>query len=296
MQFLNFLFFGNYFYGLCSVAMMLETCYTFKLKHPPVLFFLVVFMVVVWFYTKAYIQQNQMSTSNQRTTWYIQNRKLILNTQMSLIIAIPVLCVMLLPNIYQGLQILTPYHWLLLSTPLLLSVGYYGINSKLNLRRFLILKPISIAITWSFIASFLPIIYNQLQNKQSVSFSTMHTIWSIENFLFVLALAIMFDIKDFNADANAPIKTFITKFGLSNTIYKIILPIACLSLISFLVFFTNNFTLPILLVINTIPFLLLMIVCLSLQKPKSIFYYLIVIDGLMFVKACIGIISFKYLA
>jgi hypothetical protein len=295
MPLLRFLFFGNYFYGFCAIAMMIETCTIFKLKLPPVLFLLLVFMAVVWFYTKAYILQNQTSLANKRTSWYLQNRKLVLNTQMSFVIAMPVLGVLLLPNIYKSLQLLTLVHWLFISIPLVLALGYYGINNKINLRRFLILKPVSIAIIWSFIASFLPIIYHQLQNNQSILFSNGNLIWSVVNFLFMLALAIMFDIKDFAADANAPIKTFVTKFGLSNTIYKIILPICCLLFIAFLVFFTTFFKISILLFVNIIPYILLLITCLSLQKPKSIFYYLIVIDGLMFVKSIITILTFKFL-
>lgn len=252
-------------------------------------------MLVVWFYTKAYIQQNQSSTQNERTAWYVQNRKHILNTQMGFVISMPILAVVLLPNVYKSLQLITVNQWLLLSIPIVLAIGYYGINEKLNLRRFLLLKPISIAVIWSFIASFLPIVYNQLQTQKDLFIEHRVWNWFLVNFFFVLTIAIMFDIKDYAADANVPIKTFVTKYGLKNTIKNGLIPLCVVNIIVFYLFWNRYFTNDVLLYINLIPYLLLLAVCISLYHPKKIFYYLIVIDGLMFVKALINIISFKYL-
>jgi len=46
---------------------------------------------------------------------------------------------------------------------------------------------------------------------------------------------------------------------------------------------------PVRILINCIPFILLIIVAWSMQKKKSILFYLTIIDGLMVLKAACGI-------
>jgi hypothetical protein len=46
--------------------------------------------------------------------------------------------------------------------------------------------------------------------------------------------------------------------------------------------------------LNVVPFLLLIIVAYSLHRRKSIFYYLIVIDGLMLIKAIFGMVAMLF--
>jgi hypothetical protein len=47
-------------------------------------------------------------------------------------------------------------------------------------------------------------------------------------------------------------------------------------------------------VLNTLPFLLCIAVALELKRRKSIYFYLIIIDGLMLVKALCGSIAVLY--
>jgi hypothetical protein len=110
--------------------------------------------------------------------------------------------------------------------------------------------------------------------------------------LFVSVLAILFDIKDFTADNNLELKTFVVRFGLSKTIFLIVLPITIFGWA--MIAFTATqlgIALPRVL-INAIPFVLLIIAALSLLQRKPILYYLAVIDGLLLVKAICGIIAF----
>lgn len=109
--------------------------------------------------------------------------------------------------------------------------------------------------------------------------------------MYISVLAIMFDIKDYADDANKDLKTFVVRVGLRKTIFRILLPLTVLGLVSFSVFAHQaSFTIPRFL-INVIPFLLLLAVAYSMHRRKSIFYYLVVIDGLMLVKSLCGIIA-----
>jgi len=101
----------------------------------------------------------------------------------------------------------------------------------------------------------------------------------------------MFDIKDYADDYNKQLKTFVVRVGLRNTIFYVLSPISILGLSMFLTYsMILNFTL-LRILLNTIPFALLLLVAYSMYQRKSILYYLTVIDGLMLVKALCGILG-----
>ena len=106
--------------------------------------------------------------------------------------------------------------------------------------------------------------------------------------MFIAVLGIMFDIKDYADDYNKELKTFVVNLGLRKTIFYIIIPLCVLGLGMFLSYaFIHHFPL-VRILLNTIPFILLIFVAYSMYQRKSILYYLAVIDGLMLVKAACG--------
>ena len=105
----------------------------------------------------------------------------------------------------------------------------------------------------------------------------------------------MFDIKDFAADHNHHLKTFVVTWGLRKTIFYILIPLSIIGLGSF-IFYAVSYDFPkFRVLINTIPFVLLIIVAYSLHRRKSILYYLAIIDGLMLVKAVCGILGIIFI-
>jgi 4-hydroxybenzoate polyprenyltransferase len=109
--------------------------------------------------------------------------------------------------------------------------------------------------------------------------------------MYITMLCIMFDIKDYAADHNSQLKTFVVTYGLRKTIFFIIIPLSAVGLGTFVTYaFLRDFSWERIL-INIAPFILLIIVAYSMQRRKSILYYLAIIDGLMLVKAICGIIG-----
>jgi len=110
--------------------------------------------------------------------------------------------------------------------------------------------------------------------------------------MFISLLAVLFDIKDYAADHNKKLKTFVVRIGLRKTIFYIIIPLTLVGFIAFIAFayLLHFHTLRI--IVNSIPFILLIAVAWSMQRRKSILYYLVVIDGLMLVKALCGITAY----
>ena len=109
--------------------------------------------------------------------------------------------------------------------------------------------------------------------------------------MYITMLCIMFDIKDYAADHNHHLKTFVVRYGLRKTIFYILIPLTVIGLGMFVIYAAlMNFPL-LRILINTIPFILLIIVAYSMHRRKSILYYLAIIDGLMLVKALCGTIG-----
>jgi nitric oxide reductase large subunit len=77
-------------------------------------------------------------------------------------------------------------------------------------------------------------------------------------------------------------------------VFTILFPLILLGLSTFIIYaLSQDFSFGKIL-LNTIPFVLLVMVALSLLRRKSIFYYLIVVDGLMLLKGICGTIAMVY--
>src|SRR5690349_2111714 len=112
--------------------------------------------------------------------------------------------------------------------------------------------------------------------------------------MFVSVLCIMFDVKDYAADYLTRVKTFVVRIGLRKTVFYILLPLCTTGLISF-VWYASAHQFPVgKIVLNLLPFLALIMVSISFRHRRSLMYYLVVVDGLMLVKALCGTAAMLY--
>jgi len=177
------------------------------------------------------------------------------------------------------------------------AVLYYGLNTRLgkyNLRSIGWLKPFVIGFIWAGLVTVYPVVFYDMINNSNYALNPIGVFLFIKNFMFVSVLCIMFDIKDYAMDYNAQLKTFVVKVGLRRTIFQIIIPLCIVGLASFLFYGIQRGFHWMKLSINVIPFLLLIVVAYSLHNRRSVLYYLIIIDGLMLVKAVCGSLAMLY--
>jgi 4-hydroxybenzoate polyprenyltransferase len=167
---------------------------------------------------------------------------------------------------------------------------------KLNLRNTGWLKAFVIGFVWAGCVSLLPIIILQLEHGPYFADPVLVVWLFIKNWMFCTVNAIMFDMKDYADDSNRQLKTFVVRFGLRNTILYVLTPLCIVGIFFTLVFaYYRHFTLlPVL--FNVLPFLLLLMVTYTMQRQRNIFFYLIVIDGLVFIKAICGIAGMAFVA
>jgi hypothetical protein len=81
----------------------------------------------------------------------------------------------------------------------------------------------------------------------------------------------------------------VVRLGLRKTLFSVVLPLACFSWLLFVALGILAHFAALRILLNTIPFILLITVCYTMYQRKSILYYLAIIDGLMLVKAFCGI-------
>jgi len=291
----RFILYGNYFVALCAVSLCIETNFQLEVGLDDFLFYCFIFAASVSFYTIAYLGEISPGTTNRRLRWYLDNKKIIKVSHTCLIAAMTLIgCYLAYKNFY-NLRYLTITDYLLTAVFPLAGLSYYGIpffpGMHFNLRKAGWLKPFVIGFVWAGIVTVYPLLYHQVVTGNLYRLSIFSFWFVVKNWMFITVLCIMFDIKDYAADYNHRIKTFVVQMGLRKTIFYIIIPLCLLGLLSYVIFvILHNFPLTRVL-FNVIPFLLLIVVAYSLQRRKPILYYLAVIDGLMLVKAACGILG-----
>ncbi len=181
--------------------------------------------------------------------------------------------------------------WALLLIFPIVSAFYYGGNMlsyRVNLRRVGWLKPFLIGFSWAGLTLVYPILFSKIQYGYNLSMTWFPFLLFMKYFMFISLLAILFDIKDLVDDQGDGLETWVVKFGLSKTLFHITLPLTALGVFTFLTYaVTQGFSITRMLLL-LIPFALLILAIFSLNKPRSLLYYLVVIDGLMLTKAIFG--------
>jgi hypothetical protein len=289
----NTFFFGNYFYGICAVALSIEASLQqgFPLHHPS--WYILLFAGTVIYYTIAYLHEKNNTTINLRTIWYKDHQQWIKKSQWILIGVASLTGMYLLVRYRSGFLFIKSWQFLIAILFPLLALWYYGDAipwlRKSSLRSKGWLKPFVIGFIWAGVVTVYPAMLSAIGNNSSYEPNIFHCLLILKNGMFIAMLCILFDIKDYATDYNEELKTFVVRFGLRKTLFYIIIPLTAIGLGTFLTYgIVHEFPL-FRMIINTIPFILLIIVTYHMHRRKSILYYLAIIDGLMLVKALCGI-------
>ena len=259
-------------------------------------YYIGLFLAPVIYYTYAYKSINDSTPiANQRTRWFRENKKLVHWSQVGMILlCIGIFSFLIFKHFNEIIRLPLIYYSIGFGV-LFVGIFYYGLISKklfgFNLRNSGWTKAFIIGFVWACCANIFPLIMLRIETGQDY-FHTDLWVWLfIKNWLFCTVNAIMFDIKDYPSDSNLYLRTFVVSFGLRRTIYFIIVPLLIAGLISFCIFaLIKEFSI-IQFSFNLIPFLLTLAIAFSMLRRHSIFYYLIVIDGVILVKALCGILG-----
>lgn len=294
---LGFIFYSNYFYGLCAIGLSVEA--TLQQRYPlnNWSYFVLLFAATVLYYIYPYTRKKISFASNPRTAWYGRNYRLMRYHQFVILILLLLSAAAFLiihGNIIRNISWL---EWLTIMIFPLIGLLYYGlgfISRKFNIRKNGWLKPFIIGFTWAGVVTVYPVLFYDILHQTVYTVSATGVLLFIKNLMFIALLCIMFDIKDYATDYSYSLRTFVVRVGLRKTLFYILLPLAIIGLGTFLYYAIGHQFAVIKIGLNIVPFILLIATVYSLCRRRSLMYYLVVIDGLMLVKAICGSIAMTW--
>ncbi len=286
-------FFGNYFYAVCIAALCLCSFGQLGHRQIPVLFVALAAAATVYYYNHSYLLESIDDTPNQRTIWVREHAEQIKKIQKLLFVFLVVGCSYELFLLFPGIHLMDIDDILYCCLIGLGSFLYYFDTKKypfLNLRSYGLLKPVVIGCIWAGAGVYAPYLFLKLSQQHYVGMSHLPILF-VSNALYITVIAVLFDIKDFESDANKQMKTLVVRMGLTKTINWFVVPLGALILMATLRYsYLHQFT-GYQILLNTIPLILLISVSYQMHQRKSILYYLAIIDGLIVVKAACGLIA-----
>ena len=262
-------------------------------RHIPILFLALAAAATVYYYNHSYLLESNDKVSNQRNIWVAAHAGRVKKMQWLL------LAFLFVGGSFQLYALLPAIHLLSVQDILfcvLLALGsfLYYFNTKkypwLNLRSYGIVKPFVIGSIWAGVGVYAPYLFLKLSRSQYASMAHIPILF-VSNALYISMLAVLFDIKDYETDANKQMKTWVVRVGQTKTINWLLIPISSLVLIATLRYAILHHFTGYQILLNTIPLILLISVSYQMHQRKSILYYLAIIDGLIVVKAACGIIA-----
>jgi len=300
LKLLRFIFFGNYFIGLLAVVLTIESTLQLQVPFNSLSYYALIFLAPIVYYTYAYMgAANNINSPNPRTAWYAKHRVFVRWSQRLLGLTCLTVFLYMLRRDYLAILQLPVIYWLVVAVLLGVAILYYGLVPvfffNLNLRNTGWLKPFVIGFVWAATANLLPLILLKIESGYNMMEYPFWIFLFVKNWMFCTVNAIMFDMKDYAIDSNTQLKTFVVRIGIKKTIFYVLIPLLILGMVSLLTFAGMMHFLPGRTAFNLLPFLLTIMVAYSMNKRKQIFYYLIVIDGLILVKALCGIIAMQFI-
>ena len=288
------IFFGNYFYGLCAVALMAETAVQLKIPFDGISVYCLAFVATVLFYNYPYARHYASPSHNPRIQWYIRNHRWVIWNQVFFTLVLLGTTGYFAYRHASEIVYMGTVKWTLLLVFPVVGATYYGIHilsKKYSLRQVGWLKPFVIGFVWAGMATVYPLLWHDVLHVKPYAFTFLGSLLFVKNLMFTAVLAIMFDIKDYTTDSKNKLNTLVVKMGLQKTIGYVLLPLPILGLLTFISYAVlHHFSIP-KMVLIMIPFFSLLLAATSLRKPRTLLYYLVVIDGLFLVKAFFGIVA-----
>lgn len=287
--------YSNALYGIAAVLLALEAAAQLQLEQIPWSFYVLLGAGTIAFYNFSYRYDSQPQAGNRRAQWITQHTRQLYYGQWLLTCAAALSAVLLylaLPRLPAGLQA-----WLLGGCLIFPGIAllYYGFGFPgifhLRLRQIGWLKPFVISAVWVGCTAVVPLLLNSWQQQLAPTLGVPQIAFLLHGFMYIVVLCILFDIKDYAADHNQQLKTFVVRAGFKATVYYIVLPLLVAGTFFQAVYLAGQAQSLLAIGLQLLPMLLLLWVTLLLRRHRSIDFYLLLIDGLMLVKAICGILA-----
>lgn len=281
---------SNWFYGFCAVMLSVESSLLLLNRYPNPFLLLLIYLGTIVYYTHAYLVECKLGEHNERVIWYLKKQKFLQLRQLVYT------CICL----YIGFFKLDAFNVFLhaslfvkiiLLISLLLSAAYYlptiHFISFQNSRNRGVLKSISIAWVWTFTCCFIPVWLGS--NNPTVLLTKTANFYFLQLFIYVLVLAILFDIKDMLKDQKESVYTIALWLGAQKTVKQIIAPLLILYYIIVMYWVAVTKISVYYFALQGLLIVISYLIAHKVLKQKAIYANILLIDGLLIIKAIIGI-------
>jgi hypothetical protein len=267
-QLLNFFFFCNYYIACCAVMLSLQV---FSLSDS----YDFIVIAEIFFCTNAIYLLHSVLGINKIPDKFSNSRIIFLKKHLNIIRILFLISFLFAFIFYLFLNLKAK---ILLISIFFPALGYViPVYKNKRLRDLPFLKVFLTSIFWTVLTVLLPHI--SLSNSSVNIYPLL-----IDRFLFLLALALLFDIRDVEIEKKSGVKTFPNVFGKKATVILTILLMSIWLIINF--FYQNILVSAAMFTLYTL-FVILSMKCL---KPQKDIFYTIALDGLMIVQPLLFVI------
>ncbi|MBL7947268.1 MAG: hypothetical protein JNN32_14485 [Flavobacteriales bacterium] len=279
-------FYGNWFIGLCAVALGVESALQQHVRINGPWYHLLVFSGCVAFYNHAYRAYLRTPGDGERARWFAEHAVQQRVVQVILISVVSGVAIMHRDLLFD----LDGSDFVLVMVFPIVAIAYYGFGS-VALRKIGLLKPFILGFVWAGVVTVFPVVIaGAYQGIHVIDTGLMARLF-FKNMMFCAMIAVLFDIKDHAGDHRSQLRTFVVQRGLRTTLFSIVLPLTLLGLVTFLAYgYMHGFSF-MRLFWNAVPFAAMLAVIFTLRKRRPVLYYLGVVDGLLLLKALCGSIG-----
>jgi len=289
-------FYGNIYLGVGAVVLCLETNLLNDVPLNIFPFYLLIFLCTSIYYTRIYVRARSAKIYDERTVWYRENVEAIKKTlKAAIIIVCALIAIIILKNLSSLSSLSVSQTLLIVAFPLI--AGWYTFSLSIfnikKIRQVGWIKPFIVGLTWAGWVTIYPIVVLKIQEGHTTgnSMNLPPFLQILQNFLFFSIIAIIFDVKDYRTDFQQKLKTYPVVLGIRNTFSFIIVPATIVNIGVFFIFQMQQHFSAIQTIIQFIPYVLLICVIAFYKPQRTLLYYLVAVDGLVFVKALCGILS-----
>jgi hypothetical protein len=280
---------SNHFYGICAAMLCIESSYMLLHQFPNYFLLALVYLATVIYYTHAYITESTEGISNERMLWYQQHKKYLVIRQL----VFTCICLYIALFKIHFLQIINQASiavYIILFFTIISALGYYipnvGSSFIRSYRTKGLLKSMAIAWVWTITCCLMPILM-----EPNATIYLMHAnfiLFAIQLFIYVFLLAILFDIKDIQKDQNEQVNTIALKLGAEKTVSAVIVPLLLLYFLVSTYWVYKTAQSPLFLLFQAFLVLLTYYMALKIIQQRTIFINVLLIDGLLILKAVLS--------
>jgi hypothetical protein len=283
-QAVSVFFYCNFFIAACAAALLYETCYLLHLLPSMHWFILLSFFCTMNVYTFHYYLKCVTPVEDDRINWYRKHTSWI---WLLLVIGACVIAWLLITH-FTFLFSHKNFLWTLFIPILSIGYSFPFLPGRRALRHLGWLKLPLLSFVWSFTTVSLPVLYSTANSVDRTQIQVLF----INRFLFILALCVLFNLRDYEEDKADKVMTPAVLLGPGKvlSIGKWIL--SALNLIAgILLAWVFHFHSSVAYAAIILPIVLLFLLFQFFSFSKTEMQFLFLNDGLMPVKALLLIFA-----